>query len=112
MDAAARPYKVYTAFLTQSGTSAPTATVLENTLGATLSYSYVSEGLYGISASASVFDIDKTVIFTSIGVGGAGFGWNMAATASGATGSIFVSNTSGGGDGRMGKASIEIRVYP
>jgi len=27
-----RPYKVYTALLTQSGTSAPTATVLENTL--------------------------------------------------------------------------------
>ena len=28
-----RPYKVYTALLTQSGTNAPVATVLENTLG-------------------------------------------------------------------------------
>ncbi len=27
-----RPYKVYTALLNQSGTNAPTATVLENTL--------------------------------------------------------------------------------
>ena len=28
-----RPYKVYTALLTQSSTDAPVATVLENTLG-------------------------------------------------------------------------------
>jgi len=35
-----RPYKVYTALLTQSGTSAPTATVLENTLGQTITWSY------------------------------------------------------------------------
>lgn len=29
------PYKVYTALLTQTGTDAPVATVLENTLGGT-----------------------------------------------------------------------------
>lgn len=41
-----RPYKVYTALLTQTGTSAPVATVLENVLDDTLLFSYVSPGLY------------------------------------------------------------------
>ena len=34
------PYKVYTALLTQTGTNAPVATVLENTLGGTPVWSY------------------------------------------------------------------------
>lgn len=38
-------YKVYTALLTQSGTSAPTATVLQNNLGAIV-WSYVNVGTY------------------------------------------------------------------
>jgi hypothetical protein len=41
-----RPYKVYTALLTQSGTDAPVATVLENTLGATVSFTRTNTGVY------------------------------------------------------------------
>ena len=37
-------YKVYTALLSQSGTNAPTATVLENTLGQTITWSYNGTG--------------------------------------------------------------------
>jgi hypothetical protein len=40
-----RPYKVYTALLTQSGTDAPVATVLENTLG-NIVWSYEDLGTY------------------------------------------------------------------
>ncbi len=43
---AAPKYKVYTALLTQTGTSAPVATVLENTLGVTPIWSYLSAGSY------------------------------------------------------------------
>jgi hypothetical protein len=43
-----RPYKVYTALLTQSGTNAPVATVLENTLGGDIVWSYDSIGTYSI----------------------------------------------------------------
>lgn len=43
---AIRPYKVYTALLTQSGTSAPTAIVLENTLGGTVVWTYSAVGSY------------------------------------------------------------------
>jgi hypothetical protein len=39
-------YKVYTALLTQSGTDAPVATVLENTLGGDVVWSYEDVGNY------------------------------------------------------------------
>lgn len=41
-----RPYKVYSALLTQSSTNAPVATVLQNTLGGTVVWSYNSFGSY------------------------------------------------------------------
>ena len=44
-----RPYKVYSALLTQTGTSNPTATVLENTLGQTITWSYNGVGAYNSS---------------------------------------------------------------
>ena len=42
----AASYLVYTALLTQSGTDAPVATVLENTLGGTVVWSYSDVGSY------------------------------------------------------------------
>ena len=56
---AARPYKVYTALLSQSGTNAPVATVLENTLGGSISFSRVSAGIYRISLTGA-FTQNKT----------------------------------------------------
>lgn len=42
-------YRKYTAKLTQSGTNAPVATVLENTLGFTPTWEYVGVGKYRIT---------------------------------------------------------------
>jgi hypothetical protein len=42
-------YKVYTALLTQTGTNPPVATVLENTLGINLTFSYLTVGTYTIN---------------------------------------------------------------
>jgi len=42
-------YKVYTALLTQTGTDAPVATVLENTLGINLTFSYLAVGVYTVN---------------------------------------------------------------
>ena len=50
--------KVYRAILAQSGTSAPTAIVLENTLGA-ITYAYAGVGSYTINSSA-LFTTNKT----------------------------------------------------
>lgn len=52
-----RPYKVYTALLTQSGTDAPIAEVLENTLGVVPTFSYEGIGYYGISLNGSFLGI-------------------------------------------------------
>jgi hypothetical protein len=42
-------YKVYTALLTQTGTDAPVATVLENTLDVELTFSYLAVGVYSVN---------------------------------------------------------------
>lgn len=60
-----RPYKVYTALLTQSGTDAPVATVLENTLGVTPVWSYIGTGHYRVTANGS-FTIEKRQFFTGV----------------------------------------------
>lgn len=54
----ARPYKVYTALVTQTGTDAPTAIVLENTLG-NITFTRTGVGVYHI-VSDGLFTIDKT----------------------------------------------------
>ena len=59
------PYKVYTALLTQSGTSAPVATILQNTLGGTPVWSRSGVGTYAITL-AGAFPVDKTVCFLTI----------------------------------------------
>lgn len=48
-------YRVYTALLTQSGVGDPTAVVLENTLGATITYVYIEPGVYLVSSSIGLF---------------------------------------------------------
>jgi hypothetical protein len=55
-----KPYKVYVALLTQSGTNPPTAIVLENTLGA-ITFAYDGTGYYYINSS-SLFTSNKTGI--------------------------------------------------
>lgn len=52
---------VYRALLTQSGTNAPVATVLENTLGGNIVWSYSEIGYY-IGTLAGAFTNDKTYI--------------------------------------------------
>ena len=54
-------YLVYTALLTQTGTDAPVATVLENTLGGTVVWTYEGSGEYATSGIS--FVSNKTAIF-------------------------------------------------
>lgn len=52
--------KRYVALLTQTGTNAPVATVLENTLGGTVVWSYQSPGSYRATLS-NAFALNKTL---------------------------------------------------
>lgn len=57
--------KVYRALLSQSGTDAPVAVVLENTLGGVPIYSRSSSGVYAATLSGA-FPLGKTVVRASV----------------------------------------------
>jgi len=60
-----KPYKVYSASLTQSGTNAPTVIILENTLGITPVWTRESAGRYILTAN-STFTLGKTVFISNL----------------------------------------------
>ena len=102
-----RPYKVYTALLTQEGTDAPVATVLENTLGDIIwtrdgegEYYAESDGLFTENkVYTSVTNIDITV-FNAISVQ--------------SVSSIYLENvltSNWAYTDPISKLSVEIRVY-
>lgn len=64
-------YKVYTALLTQVSTNAPSVTVLENTIGASVLWSYDGVGSY-IATCTGNFTLSKTTINTGQNYGNVG----------------------------------------
>jgi len=106
-------YKVYTALLSQSGTSAPVATVLENTLGFDILWQYSTVGVYSVDYSI-IFDSNKTACFISPNVGlaiisaTAGPGFVVLSTRD------YNGNPVNGGTNNilyLNKSLVEIRVY-
>lgn len=63
--------KMYVALLSQSGTNAPVATVLVNTLGGTVVWTRDDVGLYSATLSG-VFTSGKTVCFATCGTNDGG----------------------------------------
>ena len=109
VQAVARPYKVYTALLSQSGTNAPVATVLENTLGGTVDWSRAGAGIYN-GTLYGAFTTDKTQTFSIASLTG------VLITAGATSTNIIGLNTQSSSTGVLtddflNKTSIEIRVY-
>lgn len=107
------PYKSYVALLTQSGTSAPVATVLENTLGFDVTWQYAGVGYYranntGFTEKTAVFLCPPLSSDTSISqtVG--------AIRNSSSGGSVQIRSRVSGesANGVFFDTAIEIRVYP
>lgn len=103
-----RPYKVYTALLTQTGTNAPVATVLEDTLGGTVVFSYDAVGSYTATLTGA-FVLNKT--WVSITSAASADVTVTAGRSSDNTVNIksFLSGTLT--NSIMSPASFEIRVY-
>lgn len=101
-----RPYLVYTALLSQSGTSAPTATVLENTLGGTVVWTRTSGGIFTATLS-SAFTVDKT--WCSITMPTDDYG-SVPAFSRSTSNTCVAYYTEGVGSGLQ--VQVEIRVYP
>ena len=106
--------KKYVALLTQTGTGAPVATVLENTLGVTITWSRIMSGQYFGTASSSVFVSNK--LTTSYGRNNIDTLLRLdyfnttdiflgTATVTGAASSTF-------SDSLLNSTCIEISVYP
>jgi len=106
-------YKVYSVLVTQTGTSAPTVKVLENTLG-TVTISYDSVGYYYFTSSG-LFTEDKTFHILSSGGGNNALQkhvvsvWEDADNISIQCGTI--ATTVVPANGVLIRASFEIRVY-
>lgn len=102
-------YLVYTALLSQTGTDAPVATVLENTLGGTVVWSYNSTGNY-TGTLAAAFTENKTWFAANVGYDDAFALFCLRIDGN----SIKVQVRDNSGvllDGLL-LGSIEIRVYP
>lgn len=112
-----RPYQVLVGNLTQTGTSAPTFTIFENTTGTTFTTGYGGIGNYSIAAvSGNPFTANKTQVYISV---------NQNAAFSGV---LYIINTSFDGtnaisigvldvfafasDDVLYNTPIEIRIYP
>lgn len=103
-------YKVYTAWITQTGTNAPVATVQENTLGQTITWSYNGTGnwITNTIVGGTASNLWVTISKKSGGKDVEAFEHNT-----GGPSAIYVSQTAflGGLQNDLEKAYIEIRVY-
>jgi hypothetical protein len=101
--------KVYEALLSQSGTNAPTATVLTNTLGGTVVWTYDGVGIY-LGTLTGAFTSAKTVVLIT----GDNRGQYLAKRNDNNSVIIVTGNSAGtdSNDLLNGAATILIKVYP
>ena len=101
-------YTKLVCLITQSGTDAPTLTILENTTGATFSTVRYVAGAYQISASSSVFTADKTLILAN----NFRYPYTIDVNRTGAD-NVTIGTYNGGStsDDVLLNSSLEIRIY-
>ena len=101
-----RGYKIYVASISQVGTNAPTAVILENSLGEDPTFTYITAKNYGLIVQTSLFINGKTMLTPQLG-----FNYPNQVLFS------RIDNTSlsiqaNAGDSQIANHIIEIRVYP
>ena len=99
-------YTVYTALITQAGTAAPVATILQNTTCETFTYARTSGGDYTVTVSGNLFTVNKTLVFLN---GGSSennhdIAWERASD-------TVINLSTHNSDGKFTAGSIEIRIY-
>lgn len=114
VQATARPYKVYTALLSQSGTNAPVVIGLDNSLGANVSWARIGTGTYSATISAGNFTGNRTYLNFQITTSAVSDPRIIAPSISG-TSNSFIFYTYGASslsDGVLNTTPVEIRIYP
>jgi hypothetical protein len=92
--------------LTQTSTNAPVATEVYNNTGQTFAWSYVSNGIYRITATGTPFAIGKTVVLLNSGNNGSGVWYDPRWSRISDT-IIEVTST----DNSITNGSFEIKIY-
>lgn len=110
-------YTVYTALLNQSGTDAPIATVLENTLSGPLGWTYSSPGVYRATLIGEFSNSNKVVVFINqaggfYAVGSNVFIYTTAYVYDNDQIEVITTLDSNLSNGMLLVTPIEIRVYP
>jgi hypothetical protein len=105
----ARPYKVYTALLTQTGTNAPTATVLENTIGPIV-WSRSNPGLY-LGTLTGAFTVSKSWGISEDVANGSNSSTRLRITGAPDAMQVLTALGTTTTDGLLANTPIEIRVY-
>jgi len=106
--------KVYRALLTQSGTDAPTATVLENTLGGTVVWTRPAGGRYD-GTLAGAFTENKTAVNSGSCTDGTLLGWFAGARKDADSVRVIsssINDPSSVSDDVLLNTYVEILVYP
>ena len=98
-------YTAYAALVSQTGSAAPTATILKNNTGYTYTWARTGSGTYTITASGNAFTNNKTLVFFNLGE------YTFAAQQPWVRTSDTVITLPLGGDGRITNGSFEIRIY-
>lgn len=104
-------YLKYVALLSQSGTDAPVATVLENTLGGTVVWTRNDAGDY-TGTLAGAFTVNKTTV--NVSIASSYFAYVLLSASTVDALSLYSTQAADGSgiDDAFDKAFIEIRVYP
>lgn len=104
----ARPYKAFVARVTQTGTSAPATTVMENQLSAAPVFARTGTGVYTVTLTGA-FPTAKT--WVSVHTNAAGRVQIAYTSANVITISTFDA-AAAAADAILSSAALEIRVYP
>ena len=107
-----RPYTSYTALLSQTGTNAPVATILENTTGNTIVWTRTNTGMYRGTWGTALADLDK--VFFAPALGNFKNQTVVINVFGASTASFQLSTQENGslGDNELIRTGIEIRIYP
>lgn len=104
-----KPYKTYLANISQTSTSAPTVNYNYSELTSTITWAYISTGIYEATLSANELTTNKTFLQISLGGGSIGFYTIFITTNSKFRVSTY--NSSGVvADGILNDSSIEIKI--
>jgi hypothetical protein len=104
-------YLEYVALLTQTGTNAPVATILNNTLGVVPVWSYIATGIYPLTYTNS-FPTGKTVIFLHNVALGVQTIYARNLTNDAVTVYTFNTDTGLAADAVLSQTMLFVRVYP